>query len=482
MDMSLRAAIYLRISIDRHGDGLAIDRQRADCEKIARDRGWSVIQTYSDSVSASKREVRRPGYDRMRADYEAGAFDALVCWDLDRLTRQPRQLEDWIDLATERGLIVVTANGEADLSTDGGRMYARIKASVARAEVERKSERQKRANEQNAERGFAHRGNRPFGWEPGGNQVRESEAVHIREAARIVLEGGSLRAVIRYFEENGIAAPRGGRWTNASVRTMLTRHRVAGILVRNGVVQPISMIEPILDRETWEMLCAIIQDPERRANKGRVPSEAWLAGVLQCPCGARLGSSWKNSRGVKTRTYVCRAVIETTDGFDGKHVSIAAGLAEASAETALYAAIGAGSETGEDATISELRKKVADIDEQRARAEEVYALTGSTTSLGLLQRLSAERAEARGALDRALAQRGTERILESARGAWAASGVDFDAWRNSLATFARSFRTMDTERKRALAQATLVGHLTREGKGGERIVWKTTGGEEIGRI
>ena len=69
------------------------------------------------------------------------------------MTRQPRQLEDWIERAEERGLVITTANGEADLSTDGGRMYARIKASVARSEVERKSARQKAANAQRARLG-----------------------------------------------------------------------------------------------------------------------------------------------------------------------------------------------------------------------------------------------------------------------------------------------------------------------------------------
>ncbi|WP_267888213.1 recombinase family protein [Mycobacterium ostraviense] len=49
-------------------------------------------------------------------------FDALVVWDLDRLTSQPRQLEDWIDAAEGRGLALITTNGEADLTTDGGRM------------------------------------------------------------------------------------------------------------------------------------------------------------------------------------------------------------------------------------------------------------------------------------------------------------------------------------------------------------------------
>lgn len=40
-----RAAIYLRISLDADMDGLAIDRQRADCEAIAAQRGWQVVET-----------------------------------------------------------------------------------------------------------------------------------------------------------------------------------------------------------------------------------------------------------------------------------------------------------------------------------------------------------------------------------------------------------------------------------------------------
>lgn len=135
-----KAAIYLRISQDREMDGLAIERQREDCENLAQFRRWDVIETYVDqSKSATDRTAIRPDYDRMVADYLLGRFDAIICYDLDRLTRQPRQLEDWIDAAELRGLALVTANGDADLSTDGGRMYARIKAAVARAEMERKS-------------------------------------------------------------------------------------------------------------------------------------------------------------------------------------------------------------------------------------------------------------------------------------------------------------------------------------------------------
>lgn len=113
----------------------------------------------------------------MVADFRAGRWDALVCWDLDRLTRQPRQLEDWIDLAEERGLRIVTANGEADLGTDAGRLFARVKAAVARSEVERKSARQSAAQAQRAAQGRAPKGVRPLGYTVRGDVIeREADA------------------------------------------------------------------------------------------------------------------------------------------------------------------------------------------------------------------------------------------------------------------------------------------------------------------
>jgi site-specific DNA recombinase len=74
-----RTAIYLRISLDLEMDGLAIERQREDCERLAQREGWTVVETYVDqSISATDATKKRPGYDRMVADYEDGMFDAIV--------------------------------------------------------------------------------------------------------------------------------------------------------------------------------------------------------------------------------------------------------------------------------------------------------------------------------------------------------------------------------------------------------------------
>lgn len=89
----------------------------------------------------------------MLADIRENRIDAVVAWDLDRLHRQPIELEEFIQLAEQKRLALATVGGEADLSTDGGRLFARIKGAVARSEIERKSARQRRQARQQAENG-----------------------------------------------------------------------------------------------------------------------------------------------------------------------------------------------------------------------------------------------------------------------------------------------------------------------------------------
>jgi site-specific DNA recombinase len=65
-----------------------VDRQRQDCEKEATHRSWEVVGTYVDNdVSASSRNPR-PAYERMLEDVRTGRVDAVLVWDVDRLTRR----------------------------------------------------------------------------------------------------------------------------------------------------------------------------------------------------------------------------------------------------------------------------------------------------------------------------------------------------------------------------------------------------------
>lgn len=319
--MNVKSAVYLRQSLDATGDHLAVDRQREDCLRIAQDRGWTVVEEYVDnSVSASKKNGRRPAYDRMVHDHAAGRFEALVCWDLDRLTRQPRQLEDWIDAAEERGLLLTTANGEADLSTDGGRLFARIKASVARAEVERKSARQKRAAAQRADHGKPPSGVRLTGYTIKGDVVQE-EADLVRGIFARFDAGESLRGVAEWLTKAGEPTRRGaGLWHPSTVRTILTNPRYAGRAVYCGQsTGKAGAWEPIVDEATFDSVQARLTDPRRITNRvgthrKHLGSGLYLCGVCSGPVRAHSGTRYRCPGGHITRlgesidTYVTAVI------------------------------------------------------------------------------------------------------------------------------------------------------------------------------
>ena len=290
--MTTAAALYLRQSLDATGEHLAIDRQREDCLRIISDRGWTVADEYVDnSVSASKKNGSRPAYERMVADFAAGRFTALVCWDLDRLTRQPRQLEDWIDAAEDRSLWLITANGEADLATDGGRMFARVKAAVARSEVDRKSKRQTRAAAQRAEHGKVPAGVRLTGYTVRG-AVIEDEGKTVRDIFSRFASGDSLRGIAAWLEETGARGRNGARWPTSTVRTILTNPRYAGRAVYRGkVTGHTGSWDAIVDGALFDTVQNMLTDPRRITN--RVGTDRrWLgSGLYLCGvCGVRVRS------------------------------------------------------------------------------------------------------------------------------------------------------------------------------------------------
>ena len=345
---SVRAAIYLRVSLDQTGEGLAVERQREDCEQIAQNRGWTVVETYTDnSISAFDKVKNRPAYDRMVEDYRAGRFNALITWDLDRLTRQPRQLEDWIDAAESHGLRLVTANGEADLQTDGGRMYARIKAAVARAEMERKGARQSRAQQQRAAKGRPPRGVRATGYTLDGEIVSE-EAKAVRAVYQAFANGSSLRAVaaalsgaeptIRVVGDRNwvqdlpksvpMLPSRSGRaWNPTSVIALLRNPRYAGWsmlsgeIVRDGTGKPIrGQWEPIVPDSLWLEVQRRLDDPARKTNRMGTERRHLGSGLFLCGmCDARVrahGARYRCAGHImRVRAPIDAMVIEYVEGM-----------------------------------------------------------------------------------------------------------------------------------------------------------------------
>lgn len=271
----LRAVGYARISKDDTLEGRGVARQTEDIEVLCQREGWELLEVLTDNdVSASRySRKKRPGYAELLARIETGAVDRAVVYDVDRLLRQPRELEDLIDLCEKRNgaFGLHNVNGELDLVTSSGRFVARMLVAKAAMESDDLSRRHKRANDQKAAEGRPH-GARAFGYEADGVTVNEAEAEQLRRAAVDVLAGTSLNAIARRWNELGITTPQRARpWSGTVVKAVLTNPRQAGLRVHRGEVVGPGIWEPILDRETHERLVAHLNRKRPRTPSRRTP-------------------------------------------------------------------------------------------------------------------------------------------------------------------------------------------------------------------
>ncbi|MFH1330857.1 MAG: recombinase family protein [Actinomycetota bacterium] len=229
--MVYAACVYARISSDPDGTRLGVERQIADCGALAAGLGWPVAEVYVDNDVSAWSGRNRPEYRRMLEDLKHGTRDAVLVWQLDRLHRHPRELEEFFDLVAAAGIAenLATVTGEHDLSTGEGRLMARIVGAVARKESDDKSLRLKRKHAELAAAGkVAGGGPRPFGYETDRITVNPSEAAIVREMAARVLAGDSLSSVAADLNTRGIGTTQGNEWNSGGIKRVLMSARISG--------------------------------------------------------------------------------------------------------------------------------------------------------------------------------------------------------------------------------------------------------------
>jgi site-specific DNA recombinase len=300
----MQAAIYCRISEDREGGGLGVERQRQECETMAARRGWNVTEVYTDNDISAYSGKPRPAYRRLLHDIEAGRVRAVITWHLDRLHRSPRELEGFIDLVERNGVALASVAGEHDLATPDGRLHARIMGAVARMESEHKSRRIRLKKLELARAGKPLGGGyRPYGYERDGITINRKEADVLHETASRLLCGDSLRSVVLDLNARGLHTSTGRPWVARSLKRVLLTPRNIGVIEHREAGPLPAGWEPIFTEELRTRLMALLGDPSRRQPPGR-PRRYLLSGLLRCGhCGKALYSV--NARNERGRAYGC---------------------------------------------------------------------------------------------------------------------------------------------------------------------------------
>lgn len=422
----VRAAIYCRISLARHGETIKVDDQEALCRRVARERGWKVAAIYKDnSVSAWKRSVRRPRWDAMLDAVRSGQVDAIIVYHGDRLIRQPWDLELLLRLADEQGIRLASPTGTRNLDNPDDRFILRIEAAQACRESDNTSRRLRWHYEKQAARGVVRlggRGGRAYGFEPDGLTVRDDDAAVIRRAAQRILAGEPVGAIARDLNDQGVRTTTGGMWDHGSLKKLMCRPRLAGLVSHRGQIIGPAAWPAILDRDTWEAVVAVLTRKAEAFDYATNARRYLLTGIARCGsegCGQPLAVR-HNARSPRLVAYGCispacrrkvhRSVRHLDAYVEGATLEL---LADDQVRQRMQP------------TTRDTGPLVAELTKVRARREQVIADFADDEEMGAdVLRLTVRRLDTRIADIRGeIAAAATPSVLD---GAW---GIDLAGWR-----------------------------------------------------
>ncbi|WP_089886519.1 recombinase family protein [Citreimonas salinaria] len=86
-----RVALYARYTTDMQNP-MSIEDQFRQCERYARQQGWTIVERFSDSAVSGTKGKTRQDFTRLSEALRTGSFDTVLTESLDRISRDPEHM------------------------------------------------------------------------------------------------------------------------------------------------------------------------------------------------------------------------------------------------------------------------------------------------------------------------------------------------------------------------------------------------------
>ncbi len=244
----MRAVIYARYSSDLQS-AASIGDQVEVCRRYAVERGWSVVETYSDAALSGASRFR-PGFQKLLADAGRRGFEAVICEAVDRLGRRLADTADLQDRLAFHGVKLFTPTlGEIT------QIHVAVMGMMAQMAIKDLGEKTRRGQlgrvlKGKSAGGLAYGYRLPQGTaQVGEREIDPDEAPVVRRIFREFATGDSPEVIARRLNREGIAGPGGRPWSNTTIRGQAAR----GTGVLNNALYRGAL--------EWNR-CSYVKDPE----------------------------------------------------------------------------------------------------------------------------------------------------------------------------------------------------------------------------
>lgn len=333
----LSAGAYLRKS--RLEEGLdtkeVLSRHRSSLEECAKRYGLIVEDWYPEVVSGESLYAR-PQMLRLLEDVEAGRYDAILCVDLDRLSRGRMKDQGIIlDTLKDSGTRIVTPEKVYDLSDEIDDELAEFKTFMSRREYKIIKKRLRRGLQRSIQDG-CYVANAPYGYRKvtvdrrPTLEIYEEEAKFVRIMFRMYADGYGCTKIAYHVNAMGAHPHRSAEFGRSSVAKILSNPVYVGKVVwdqkshikknSRGNEKHITIYNPrekwtivdglhpaIIDQELYDTVQDIYAGRYHPAsNDGTIKSP--LAGLVTCAnCGGHMQRIYcTDKKGERTPYLICQ--------------------------------------------------------------------------------------------------------------------------------------------------------------------------------
>ncbi|MFC1870600.1 recombinase family protein [Chloroflexota bacterium] len=233
----IKAAIYCRVSTDnQEREGTSLQTQLENCVTYCQNKGYDVSYRFSEAYSGLSLE--RPELDKLRELVRTEAIDVVVCYSLDRLTRDPGHGVIITQELEKHRVTLETVTEDVD-NSELGKLISYIRGYASKVEAEKIKERTMRGKRAKAKMGRIVGGNGVglYGYDytkvaqdnGGRRTINETEASWVRQMYQwLVNDGLSTTAITYRLRALGAPTKTGKVWIRRTVQAVLTNPAYTG--------------------------------------------------------------------------------------------------------------------------------------------------------------------------------------------------------------------------------------------------------------
>ena len=301
----MRAAAYARFSSDAQREE-SIEIQVEQIRSLADRMGWDVVEVYADYAVSGTREDR-PSFNRCLADAEAGAFDVLAVYKMDRFARNVAFAQEAKRRLFAAGVRLWSVReGEVSDTPEGFLMggmsdlfaeyYSRNLSVMVKNGIRKSASDLKAA------------GRRTFGYRVGDGdryEVDEAQGAAVRRMFEMYAAGSSANEIASSLNGEGILTLRGKLWTPPSVMRVLSNETYRGVYSYVGV-RVEGGVPAIVDDALFARVQEI-RERRKRSKRRKIVNDYLLTEKVFClRCGKPMcGTAGTSKTGKKYTYYGC---------------------------------------------------------------------------------------------------------------------------------------------------------------------------------